>query len=403
MSQLDCQNSVYLETAQLSPCGSCMASMSASGTTFHMLSAAHQAVKPLATDAAKDTARTCGAWSHDGRLFAQASCRPSGDSGMHISLAVHTPASQEQTSCSGPDVLQPPGCLWAVGDTKFSPDDRLIAVVSRKAARGPQLLHIFGADCSLVSHHLLRPFPDWQWLPCSRQLLLAHPDQLATLHVDAAQPPAPADPPTSPQHLPHPVLLEVSPQGTVAALFCNELRCQLFLVEAGTGRQLHASSHAGGRGQEGEYQQHLGLALASHAVAFSAFSPYRQDTLEPTTTVLAYHRGLLEATPMFECMGKWPSWSPDGSILVTIRGALVHLVHGSTGVLLRTWSPYCHVPPSWRISCRTLGEGRVQPVAWRMSGEHGCMLHISAPALLPADHGTGTGTIIWVVQCGQLQ
>lgn len=379
--------------------------MSSSATTFHAVSHSHQAVKPEAQD--QDAPRTCGTWSRSGQLFAQASCMPSTDGNMRLSLTLHAPGSSTQASCSGPDHPQPPGHTWAVGDAKFSPNDSLVAITCRGTPLGPQLLHIFTAGCTLVAHHLLRACLDWQWLPCSRQLLLALPDQLATLHVESPQPPPEAQPkprpPSTAEHLPHPVLVEVSPGGTVAALFCSEFRCQLFLVQAGTGRQLHASHHEGGRGQEAEYQQHLGLAVASHAVAFSAFSPYRQDTLEPCTSVLSYHPGRPQARLEFELVGKWPTWSPDGSVLATIRGALVHL-YSSRGGLLHTWSPYCHVPSGWRISCRTLGEGRVQPVAWRMAqepGNHTCRLHISAPALLPADHGTGTGAVVWVVHVGQ--
>ena len=98
-----------------------------------------------------------------------------------------------------------------------------------------------------VSHHLLRAFLDWQWLPDSCQLLLAHSDQLTTLHMAAAQPSPESQQPQLPpgEAQPSPVLLEVSPGGIVAALFCSQEHCQLFLVDGSSGRQLHASRHAG--------------------------------------------------------------------------------------------------------------------------------------------------------------
>ena len=69
---------------------------------------------------------------------------------MHISLSVHDWATGVHMHCSGPDVLQPPSCVWAVGDIKFSPDDEKLAVVCRKGTPGPQLLHVFRADCTMV-------------------------------------------------------------------------------------------------------------------------------------------------------------------------------------------------------------------------------------------------------------
>ena len=68
---MDCHKTVYLETAQLSPCGGCVAAMGRTATTFHLLDDPVQALKPPENEDGWEVARTCGGWSHSGRLFAQ--------------------------------------------------------------------------------------------------------------------------------------------------------------------------------------------------------------------------------------------------------------------------------------------------------------------------------------------